>query len=117
MIQVSLVDVKARLSEYLDRALAGERIVICRHNTPVVELRPVDAVRMEPRPVGPLAGRQPFDVPPSFFEPLPDDELEAWEGLAGTSPAMRSSGGVARVAERKADDGRASTRRTRRPRR
>jgi len=40
MIKTNVAEIKARLSEYLDRALAGERIVICRHNKPVAELRP-----------------------------------------------------------------------------
>lgn len=91
MIRVNIFEAKARLSEYLDRAAQGERIVVCRHNTPVAELRPVSAVRTEPRPVGPLPGRPGFEVPPSFFEPLPDDELESWEGVVPLSPVPHRS--------------------------
>ena len=40
MFKVNVFEVKAKLSEYLDRAARGERIVICRHNKPVAELRP-----------------------------------------------------------------------------
>ena len=86
MVKTSVATIKANLSEYLDRALAGERIVICRHNTPVVELRPIEAARVEPRPLGALPGRPAFDVPASFFEPLPDHELDEWEGLGRPVP-------------------------------
>jgi prevent-host-death family protein len=88
MLKVNVFEIKAKLSEYLDRAATGERIVICRHNKPVAELRAVDDVRAEPRPVGPLPGRPEFDVPSSFFDPLPDEEMDLWDG--GT-PARVSS--------------------------
>ena len=113
MIKVNTAEAKAKLSEYLDRALAGERIVICRHNEPVVELRPIAAMQDGPRPVGPLPGRPTFEVSPAFFEPLPDDELDAWEGTA--SPA--GSGSVSsppRVAERVSEYGSGKSRRKRR---
>jgi prevent-host-death family protein len=93
MIKVNVFEVKAKLAEYLDRVAQGERLVICRYNTPVAELRPVQAARAEPRPIGPVAGRPTFDVPSSFFEPMHEDELTAWEGtspidpLASTFPA------------------------------
>lgn len=86
MSKVNVFEVKAKLSEYLDRAARGERIVICRHNKPVAELRAVEDVRTEPRPIGPLPGRPTFEIPPSFFEPLPDEELELWEQGTGADP-------------------------------
>lgn len=100
MIKVNIFEAKARLSEYLDRASRGERIVVCRHNKPVAELRPVASVRTEPRPIGRLPGRPAFDVPASFFEPMADDEIETWEGASPTFPASRPSAKT-RVAERR----------------
>lgn len=88
MLMVSIVDMKAKLSEYVERAAAGERIVICRHNKPIAELRPADEVRTERRPIGPLPGRPTFEIPASFFEPLPDDELDRWEGMSATDPLV-----------------------------
>jgi len=82
MIRVNVHEVKAKLSEYLDRATRGERIIICRHNTPVAELRPVTEGRTEPRPIGPLVGRPSFDVADAFFEPLSEAELAEWEAVA-----------------------------------
>lgn len=86
MFKVNVFEAKAKLSEYLDRAAAGERIVICRHNKPVAELRPIETVRTEQRPIGPLPGETPFEVPPSFFEPMSDQELDLWDGIAPTDP-------------------------------
>lgn len=82
MSQVNVFEIKAKFAEYLDRAARGERIVIYRYNKPVAELRPVASERIAPRPIGPIEGRPTFGVPPSFFEPLDDDELNAWEGLS-----------------------------------
>ena len=99
IMKVNVFEVKAKLSEYLDRVLAGEHVVICRHNKPVAELRAVDETPTEARPIGPLPGRPTFEVPPSFFEPLPDEDLALWEG-SGASDVRRSSATTAsRAAE------------------
>jgi prevent-host-death family protein len=89
MVLVSIVDMKAKLSTYVERAARGEQILICRHNKPVAELRPVVPRRSEPRPIGPLPGRPTFDVPDTFFEPLDSEELELWES-PGTTDPLRS---------------------------
>ena len=104
MMKVNIFEVKAKLSEYVDRAAKGESIVICRHNKPVAELRALETVRTEPRPVGPLAGRPAFDVPPSFFEPMSDEELGSWDGAASADPLSptwrrQPHGGASLVAE------------------
>jgi prevent-host-death family protein len=107
MIKTNVAEIKARLSEYLDRALAGERIVICRHNKPVAELRPFADVRAEPRPIGPLPGRPTFEVSPSFFDPLPDEELALWEGAGGPESGAGAPG---RAVGKAASSGRTSKR-------
>jgi len=61
----------------LDRLSKGEVIALCRHNVPIAEIRPVPTPRTEPRPFGLAQG---FEVPASFFEPLPDDLVDAFEG-------------------------------------
>jgi prevent-host-death family protein len=78
MIVTNIFEAKAKLSEFLEAVAAGERVVICKRNRPVAELRPVAGVRTEPRPIGGAKGR--LSVPPSFFEPLPEDDLAAFEG-------------------------------------
>ena len=101
-VKINVAEVKAKLSEYLDRAQAGERIVICRHNTPVAELRALEQDRLEPRPVGPLPGRPAFTIAQSFFDGLPEDELGLWESDRDVPQLTRTAAGTMRVAERKA---------------
>jgi prevent-host-death family protein len=79
MIIVNIYEVKAKLSEYIDAATRGERIVICKHNQPVAELRAVEQPRTGPRDLAPMFPGAAF-TPPAFFEPLSDDEVAAWEG-------------------------------------
>ncbi len=97
MFMTNVADAKARLSEYLDRAASGERILICRHNKPIAELRAVESARREPRPSGPLPGRPGFDIAPSFFEPLSDEDIRMWEDSGPADPLR--PGSPARVAQ------------------
>jgi prevent-host-death family protein len=67
---------KAELSRLIERACAGEEVVIARGKHPVVRLVPVD--RPTPRrEFGAL--RVKLVVDDAFFEPLSDDELASWE--------------------------------------
>jgi prevent-host-death family protein len=70
--QVNVQEAKTRLSQILARAESGEDVVIARDGKPVVRLVPVMAP--PPRPVGFVQG----SVPDTFFEPLPDHELQMW---------------------------------------
>ena len=69
MIMVNIFEMKAKLSEYLEAVGRGERVVICKRNRPVAELRPI-AEQPAGRRLGAAAGA--VTIPPSFFEPLPD---------------------------------------------
>ena len=85
MKEANIHDVKARLSEYIEMVERGERVVICRRNQPVAELRAVGKARTAPRPLG--GGN--FSVPAAFFDPLPDDVVDAFYGevASGASTA------------------------------
>ncbi|MEM7338401.1 MAG: type II toxin-antitoxin system prevent-host-death family antitoxin [Actinomycetota bacterium] len=72
-IQMNVAEAKAKLSELLDAAAAGREVLIARSGKVVARLLPVEAP--PPRPLGFL----PLDVPDSAFDPLTDEELEAWE--------------------------------------
>lgn len=71
---------KAQLSALLDRVEGGEHIVITRRNRAIAELKPVQpSLPSGPRPLG-QACDAGTPIPASFFEPLPDDLQEAFEG-------------------------------------
>ena len=74
MAAVNIHEAKTHLSKLLDRALGGEEIVIARAGRPLVRLVPVE--ESQPRRPGIAKGR----VTEAFFEPLPPEELDAWEG-------------------------------------
>src|SRR5437773_10210659 len=76
MKMVNINEAKAKLSEFLDAVAQGETVIICNRNQPVAELRAVPKKRTEPRPIGLAKGT--IKILPSFFDPLPDDELDAF---------------------------------------
>lgn len=43
MIQVNITDVKTQVSQLVELALRGKKVVITKHNKPMVELKPVVA--------------------------------------------------------------------------
>jgi prevent-host-death family protein len=75
MASISVYNARAEFSRLIERALAGEDIVITRRGKPAVRLVPV-AQAPAPRKPGALKGL--FTVPDSFFEPPPDDILDAF---------------------------------------
>ncbi len=70
---INLNEAKANLSRLVDAAAAGEEIIIAKAGKPVVRLAPVE--NLAPRQPGLAKGR----VSDAFFEPLPEQELSAWE--------------------------------------
>src|SRR5262245_31609936 len=79
MKKVNIFEAKARLSECIDAVQRGEQVVIGRRNQPVAELRAITATRTSPRPIG---GAKDLEIPDAFFEPLPDDVVNAFHGDA-----------------------------------
>ena len=79
MIRVNLADAKARLSQYLASVERGETVILCRRNVPVAEIRALPKPLTQSRPVG---TDPDLVVPDSFFDPLPEDVLDAFEGRA-----------------------------------
>ena len=77
MKKVNIFEAKAKLSECIDAAQHGEQVVICRRNQPVAELRAITVTRTTPRPVG---GAKGLAIPDAFFEPLPDEVVDAFYG-------------------------------------
>ncbi|MPZ54128.1 MAG: type II toxin-antitoxin system prevent-host-death family antitoxin [Acidimicrobiia bacterium] len=73
MTTVNIHEAKTHLSRLLERVEAGERIVIARRGKPIAQLGPL----------GPPQTRQPGllqgELAGDLFEPLPPEELDAWE--------------------------------------
>ena len=82
MIRVNIADAKTHLSRYLERVEEGETVVLCRRNVPIAEIRPLPKPPDRLRPVGIDRG---MAIPPSFFEPLPQDLLDAFQGSPDVS--------------------------------
>ncbi len=72
-------EAKTNLSKLIEQAERGEEVIIARGKEPVVRLVPVKPPP-KTRPIG-LYKDEAFELGPEFFEPLPDDELEAWGEL------------------------------------
>ena len=76
MFVVNVHQAKTHLSRLLAQAEAGQEILIARRGKPVVRLVACN----------PPGRRQPdilkgkVAIPDSFFDPLPEEELVAWEG-------------------------------------
>jgi antitoxin (DNA-binding transcriptional repressor) of toxin-antitoxin stability system len=82
MIKLNVQDAKTHLSAHLERLERGEEdvVVICRRNQPIAELRAIPQPRTTRRPI--LRRDPRFQVPKSFFDPLPDAILADFEGDA-----------------------------------
>lgn len=76
MTVVTVHAAKTTLSKLIKRAEQGEEIVIARGRHPAVRLTPLRP------PVKREFGlyRGVASIGPEFFEPLPEEELRAWEG-------------------------------------
>lgn len=73
MEQVNVHDAKTRFSSLLDRAHAGEEIILAKSGKPYARLVPLETQQER------VPGRYTEEVPESFFEELPEEELDAWE--------------------------------------
>lgn len=74
---INVHEAKTQLSRLLDKAHAGEEIVLGKAGKPYARLVPLKPSAT--RRLGFMKGT----VDASFFEPLPDAELDAWEGKRG----------------------------------
>ncbi|GAA0259709.1 type II toxin-antitoxin system Phd/YefM family antitoxin [Rhodanobacter caeni] len=70
---INVHEAKTHLSRLLDKAHAGEEIVLSKAGKPYARLMPLETPK---RKLGFIKGQ----VDSSFFDALPDSELAAWEG-------------------------------------
>ena len=76
MVVVNVHQAKTELSRLLARVEAGEDVVIARRGEPVARLVGCNPPRKRQPDI--LKGK--VIVPESFLDPLPEEELTAWEG-------------------------------------
>lgn len=71
---VNVHEAKTHFSKLLEQAHAGQEIILAKAGKPYARLMPlaVDAGRRQP-------GRLEGVVDNAFFDPLPEDEMDAWE--------------------------------------
>lgn len=74
MQTVNVHEAKTNFSALLDRAHAGEEIIVAKAGRPFARLVPLAT------PAERIPGRYPSVIPPEFFDSLPEDELEGWNG-------------------------------------
>jgi prevent-host-death family protein len=77
MQSVNIYDAKTRLSQLVDKAVAGDDVIISRNGKPLVRITRLQPSKRAIR-FGLLKGQ--FEVPDDFDAPLPDDVLAAFEG-------------------------------------
>lgn len=81
---VNVHEAKTHLSKLLERAHAGEEIVLAKAGKPYARLVPLKTEGKPRRQPGLLKG---WDIPDSaFFDPLPDEELRLWNEGSPNDP-------------------------------
>lgn len=76
VITVSVHEAKTHLSRLLEQAHAGEEVILTQAGNPCARPMPLAPVPAQRRP-GRFEGQ--IDTA-GFFDPLPINELDAWEG-------------------------------------
>ena len=90
-MEATMHEAKTQLSKLVERALAGEEVILTRgrkrvpavklvaveQGLPPGEIRSLPVFKNGKRPIGLYKGQ--FDIGPEFFEPLPEEELALWE--------------------------------------
>jgi len=78
MIKVNIHEAKTHLSHYLDEVQKGEKILLCKRNQPVAEIRQIAPTSKSRRPIG--LAKSIFQVPDTFFEELPGEIVALFNG-------------------------------------
>lgn len=72
MVMVNVHQAKTQFSRYLALVARGKRVVLCKRNVPIAEICKLKETRPK-RAIG--LCKTKFEIPDSFFEPLPDKIL------------------------------------------
>ncbi|MBW1951366.1 MAG: type II toxin-antitoxin system Phd/YefM family antitoxin [Deltaproteobacteria bacterium] len=75
-LQINIYEAKTRFSKLINKAIAGEEIIIAKSGKPVAKLVPFQKPLMDRMP-GSAKGK--IVMADNFDEPLPDEILEAFQ--------------------------------------
>ncbi len=78
MQHVNIHEAKTHLSRLLAELEPGEKLIVCNRNEPIAEIQSLRGKKKGKRRIGLFKGLG--EVPDSFFDPLPDDILKAFNG-------------------------------------
>ncbi|THF63996.1 type II toxin-antitoxin system Phd/YefM family antitoxin [Pseudothauera nasutitermitis] len=73
-LTVNVHEAKTQFSRLLEQAHAGQEIILAKAGKPYARLVPLTPARPQRQP-----GRLKGHIGDAFFEPLPEDEINAWE--------------------------------------
>jgi prevent-host-death family protein len=78
MVTATIFEAKTNLSALVKQAQKGETVIITsgRAKTPVAKLSPIEPVVKKRLGAMETPG---YEIPESFWEPLPEEELRLWE--------------------------------------
>jgi prevent-host-death family protein len=80
---INVHEAKTHFSKLLERAHAGEEIILAKAGQPYARLVPLKVEEKPRRRPGRLKG---WVIPDSFFDPLPEEELRLWEEGGPSDP-------------------------------
>ena len=79
MEKISVLDAKTHFSRYLESVEGGDTVIICRHNKPIAELRPLAVVpERKVRQPGLMAGQISWTA--EAFAPMTGPEVAEFFG-------------------------------------
>jgi prevent-host-death family protein len=87
---VNVHQAKTNLSKLLERAHNGEEIILAKAGKPYARLVPLEGTA-EGRKLDALKGKLPPIDDSAFFDPLPEDELRAWETTGWEKAAEKAT--------------------------
>lgn len=74
---LNLYEAKTQLSQLVERAAAGEEVVIAKAGKPMVKMVPVEVEKPKPRRFGQNLLRVTY-IADDFDAPMSEEELEMW---------------------------------------
>lgn len=79
---VNVHEAKTHFSKLMERVHAGEEIIVAKAGKPYMRMVPLEPEAVAPRPKRTPGGLEITGYIPDsvWFDPLPDEELDWWEG-------------------------------------